>query len=62
MIKKLADGDKAQVSQESSGEARAELPVRVSSRVPQGAVWLRSATCSTSVLGSAMGAIKVGKV
>jgi hypothetical protein len=36
-----------------------ELEVRVSDRVPQGAAWVRSATCATAALGSAVGPIRV---
>ena len=57
----LAEGDQARVRQASSGDAAAEFPVRVSEQVPQGAVWLRSATCGTRTLGTALGAIEVEK-
>jgi NADH-quinone oxidoreductase subunit G len=41
------------------GEHQVELTVRVSEAVPQGGVWLRSATCATRRLGHAFAPIKV---
>ncbi|MDX1555697.1 MAG: NADH-quinone oxidoreductase subunit NuoG [Xanthomonadales bacterium] len=58
---KLADGDTARVTQASAEGAVAELPVRISDSVPVGGVWLRSGTCGTRELGSAMGAVEVEK-
>jgi NADH-quinone oxidoreductase subunit G len=52
----LADGATARIRQ---GQAEVELEVRISEKVPAGAVWLRSATCRTSELGSATGPIQV---
>jgi NADH-quinone oxidoreductase subunit G len=52
----LVDGGKARVKQE---ENHVELEVRVSDRVPQGAAWVRSATCATAALGSAVAPIRV---
>ena len=56
---KLQEGDSVKVKQPSSGEADAELPVRLSERVPSGAIWLRSGTCGTRYLGAAMGLIEL---
>jgi NADH-quinone oxidoreductase subunit G len=52
----LADGATARVAQ---GDAPVELEVRVTGRVPEGGVWLRSATCVTSTLGHAIGPVTV---
>ncbi len=52
----LGDGDKARVRQ---GEHDAEFEVRVSDSVPAGGAWLRSATCATRELGSAVAPIIV---
>jgi NADH-quinone oxidoreductase subunit G len=52
----LDDGDLVMIDQ--GGEA-IELPVQVSDAVPQGAVHLRSATCSTRVLGDSFGAMNI---
>jgi len=52
----LTDGGKARVSQETG---YAELEVRVSDRVPPGAAWVRSATCSSREMGSATRPIQV---
>ena len=52
----LADGAAALVSQ---GGAKAEFKVKISDAVPEGAVWLRSATCATRKLGPAIAAIDV---
>jgi NADH-quinone oxidoreductase subunit G len=52
----LDDGAKARVSQ---GEKSTELAVRVTSRVPEGGAWVRSATCATHMLGHAFAPIKV---
>ena len=57
----LEEGDKARAKQASSAGASVELAVRLSPRVPVGAVWLRSGTCSTIPLGAAMGEITVEK-
>jgi len=53
---RLKNGDAASIRQ---GEVSIQLEVRVSERVPQGAAWVRSATCSTRELGSATGPIHV---
>jgi NADH-quinone oxidoreductase subunit G len=58
---KLEEGDPVRVSQPSSGDAAAEIPVRISDQVPPGAVWLRSGTCGTRALGAAMGSIELEK-
>jgi NADH-quinone oxidoreductase subunit G len=52
----LAEGAAAQVSQ---GGDKAEFKVKISDAVPEGAVWLRSATCATRKLGPAFAAIDV---
>jgi NADH-quinone oxidoreductase subunit G len=52
----LKDGDTARIDQHG---ASAELEVRVSERVPAGAAWVRSASCSARELGSATGPIRV---
>jgi NADH-quinone oxidoreductase subunit G len=52
----LSDQDQARVSQ---GGAVTELEVHVSEVVPEGAAWVRSATGSAQVLGSATGPISV---
>jgi NADH-quinone oxidoreductase subunit G len=52
----LTHGGKARIRQ---GESHAELTVRVTEAVPSGAAWVRSATCSTRVLGAATGPITV---
>jgi NADH-quinone oxidoreductase subunit G len=52
----LSHGGKARVRQ---GEAHAEFEVRVTDRVPVGAVWLPSATCATRQLGPASGPVSV---
>ena len=51
----LAEGDNAKVSQSSAGSA--ELPVRITNRIPKGAAWLKSGTCGTRELGASMGTI-----
>jgi len=58
---KLEEGDSVRVRQPSSKDASAEIPVRISDRVPPGAVWLRSGTCVTRSLGAAMGTIELEK-
>jgi NADH-quinone oxidoreductase subunit G len=52
----LIDGGRARVRQ---GEQFIETEVRVSDKVPQGAAWLRSATCLARGLGPAVGPISV---
>ena len=52
----LAEGAAARVSQ---GEGEVELEVKVTHRVPEGGVWVRSATCATSTLGHAIGPVRV---
>jgi NADH-quinone oxidoreductase subunit G len=52
----LSDGDKASIDQ---GGKAIELPVRVSTDVPEGAAWLRSSTCSSRELGDSFGPITV---
>ena len=52
----LSSGGKARVKQ---ANAFTELEVRISDRVPTGAAWVRSATCSTRELGSATGPVQV---
>ncbi|MDZ4729503.1 MAG: NADH-quinone oxidoreductase subunit NuoG [Xanthomonadales bacterium] len=52
----LIDGGRTRVRQ---GEAFIETEVRVSNIVPVGAAWIRSATCLTRGLGSAVGPISV---
>ena len=52
----LDDGDRARVGQ---GDQQAEFDVRISAVVPEGGAWLRSATCATRMLGSAMAPINV---
>ena len=52
----LSDGDKARVRQ---GEQHSELEVRVTERVPAGAVWLRSATCASRMLEHAVAPVSV---
>ncbi|MDT8450193.1 MAG: NADH-quinone oxidoreductase subunit NuoG [Wenzhouxiangellaceae bacterium] len=54
----LADGDEAVVVQDGS-EAR--VPVRIDNAVPPSSVWLPSATCIGSRLGSAFGPIEINK-
>jgi len=53
---KLENGNKLRLTQ---GGAEIEMPLRVLDDVPEGGVWLRSATCATSGLGEAIGPIKV---
>ena len=55
----LAEGDNVRVSQFSSGSA--ELPLRITNRIPKGAAWLKSGTCGTRELGASMGTIEVEK-
>jgi NADH-quinone oxidoreductase subunit G len=57
----LEDGEPAKVSQAGKDNSETGIPVRISDKVPVGAVWLRSATCGTRFLGAAMGAVEVGK-
>jgi NADH-quinone oxidoreductase subunit G len=52
----VADGNMVIVSQ---GDQSLELPVRISSDVPSGAIWVKSSTCSTRSLGDSFGAITV---
>ncbi|MDT8320564.1 MAG: molybdopterin-dependent oxidoreductase, partial [Xanthomonadales bacterium] len=52
----LSDGDMARVRQ---GDQHSELEVRVTERVPAGAVWLRSATCASRMLESAVAPVTV---
>jgi NADH-quinone oxidoreductase subunit G len=52
----LAEGAAALVGQ---GGDKAEFKVKISDAVPEGAVWLRSATCATRKLGPAIAAIEV---
>lgn len=52
----LAEGELARVSQ---GEGQAEIEVRISSRVPVGGAWLRSATPATGELGPAIAPVSV---
>jgi NADH-quinone oxidoreductase subunit G len=52
----IADGTTVRVSQ---GGPAADLPAVVDERVPEGAVWLRSATCATHELGSAVAPVTV---
>ncbi len=49
-------GDAVNVSQDG---AMVSLPLRVSTRVPAGTAWVRSATCATRVLGDGSGPIAV---
>ncbi len=59
---KLKEGDTVRVRQASGSDRAAELPVRITEKVPDGAVWLRSSTCATRELGSSMGEITLEKV
>jgi NADH-quinone oxidoreductase subunit G len=52
----LTEGASARVGQ---GGRHAELPVRVSARVPAGGVWLPAATCAARELGPAVAPIDV---
>jgi NADH-quinone oxidoreductase subunit G len=52
----LVDGGRARVRQ---GEHFIETEVRVSEQVPAGAAWLRSATCLSRKLGTAVGPVSV---
>jgi len=52
----LPEGARVRVRQ---GEQHAEVELTISERVPVGAAWLRSGTCSTRMLGPAVGAVTV---
>ncbi|MBT8058939.1 MAG: NADH-quinone oxidoreductase subunit NuoG [Gammaproteobacteria bacterium] len=52
----LGDGDRARVRQ---GGNETEIDVKLSSRVPEGGAWLRSATCASHGLGAAVGPLTV---
>ncbi|MGA0264882.1 MAG: NADH-quinone oxidoreductase subunit NuoG [Lysobacterales bacterium] len=54
----LQDGLPAVFSQ---GDAKVELPVRVMSRIPRGAVWLAGATPAGAELGAIVGPVSVEK-
>jgi len=52
----LTQGSTARVTQ---GEQQAEFEVNINDSVPEGGVWLRSATCATRMLGHAVAPIEV---
>ncbi len=54
----LSDGDTGEVSQ---GDAAVEMAVRVKAEVPEGAAWVRSATCASRVLGDLQGPVTIRK-
>ena len=55
----LVDGHEVKVSQ---GAENITLPVRICSELPAGAVWVKSATDTASVLGDSFGPISVEAV
>ncbi|HKJ16356.1 MAG TPA: NADH-quinone oxidoreductase subunit NuoG [Xanthomonadales bacterium] len=58
----LEEGDSVRVKQPSAKNGAAEIPVRISDKVPAGAVWLRSGTCGTRDLGASMGEVELEKI
>ena len=52
----IDEGDAVTVRQ---GDASTELPARIMDEVPEGALWVKAAGCSTRLLGPAFGAIEI---